>query len=816
MMSGMMQRKCTLALAVVAGVFAALACSLPSSLPFISTPTPTLTATATATATATSTPTPTPTPTPSPAERLENAAQEYLYGDWDSALDIYREIATVAVDLGVREQANIGAAKCLLALERYDELFRLTEQIQSQAVDNETAAKALLLKAWAYEGVENDGATAETYRQVLEMGAQPLRGYILDWRGDALWELGEYEQASQAYQAALFTDPTSERVQIEIKLAGTLEDRADLEGAIGIYQSIYDATDEEYLKAFLDRVMGDALMRLGRSEEAYARYLDAVENYPQFSDSYLALVELVNAGYAVSELDRALVDYFAGQYSPALVAFNRFEGLSPGERVGELHYYRGLTLRALGEYDLAIQEWDRLIAEYPDDEFISDAWDEQVTTLWAYLDQYPEAVELSERFAQTFPDHPRSGVFLYDAGRIAERNGDLNRAAELFRRAATNYPDADVAFRSQFLAGIALYRLGQMNPAQTAFLAAVEIARSGSDRAAAQLWVGKTHQELGAHDAAQQAYRAATLEDPNGYYGLRARERLIGGAPFRSVGTPVFPTSDQLDVARVAAADFLKARFPLGEGESYEGLKASLYAEPTFQRADLFWTLGRFAEAKVEFEALRSDYAKDAHKSFLLMEEMLERGLFQPAIYTALDLIELSGYSSTTAFDAPVYFNYVRFGPYFGDLILGAAENKGLDGIFVLSLVRQESLFESFATSYAAAQGLMQIIPSTAAEIVAKEGWPPDFTAADLYRPVVSIRLGVRYLADQRDFFDGDLYAALAAYNAGPGNSLAWKQLSGDDQDMFLEVIRLSQPRDYIRVIYWAYSHYNRLYIQPE
>jgi soluble lytic murein transglycosylase len=197
------------------------------------------------------------------------------------------------------------------------------------------------------------------------------------------------------------------------------------------------------------------------------------------------------------------------------------------------------------------------------------------------------------------------------------------------------------------------------------------------------------------------------------------------------------------------------------------------------------------------------------------MEEMLSRGLYQPAIYSALDLIELSGYSSERAFEAPAYFNYVRFGPYFGDLIFDAANSQNLDGLFVLSLVRQESLFESFATSYAAAQGLMQIIPTTAAELVAKEGWPPNFTDEDLYRPIVSVRLGVRYLADQRDLFDGDMYAALAAYNAGPGNALAWKRLSGEDQDLFLEVIRLGQPRDYIRVIYWAHSHYDRLYVQP-
>ncbi|MCK5635576.1 MAG: transglycosylase SLT domain-containing protein, partial [Anaerolineales bacterium] len=77
----------------------------------------------------------------------------------------------------------------------------------------------------------------------------------------------------------------------------------------------------------------------------------------------------------------------------------------------------------------------------------------------------------------------------------------------------------------------------------------------------------------------------------------------------------------------------------------------------------------------------------------------------------------------------------------------------------------------------------------------------------------VSVRLGARYMADQRDLFNGDLYAALAAYNAGPGNSSVWKELSQEDPDLFLEIIRLQQPRDYIRSIAWAFSEYQALYI---
>jgi soluble lytic murein transglycosylase len=162
---------------------------------------------------------------------------------------------------------------------------------------------------------------------------------------------------------------------------------------------------------------------------------------------------------------------------------------------------------------------------------------------------------------------------------------------------------------------------------------------------------------------------------------------------------------------------------------------------------------------------------------------------------------------------APDYLRYIRFGPYFGELFMPEALSQGMDGLFLLSVSRQESLFESFATSYAAARGLMQIIPSTGEYVAAREGWPPGYTADDLYRPIVSVRLGASYLADQRDLFNGDLYAALAAYNAGPGNSSIWKELSQDDPDLFLEIIRLQQPQDYIRSIAWAFSEYQALYI---
>jgi soluble lytic murein transglycosylase len=77
---------------------------------------------------------------------------------------------------------------------------------------------------------------------------------------------------------------------------------------------------------------------------------------------------------------------------------------------------------------------------------------------------------------------------------------------------------------------------------------------------------------------------------------------------------------------------------------------------------------------------------------------------------------------------------------------------------------------------------------------------------------MVSIRLGMHYLNQQRNYFDGDLYAALAAYNGGPGNTIAWKTLSENDPDLFLETIRIEETRTYIMKIYEIYTIYRSLY----
>jgi soluble lytic murein transglycosylase len=98
--------------------------------------------------------------------------------------------------------------------------------------------------------------------------------------------------------------------------------------------------------------------------------------------------------------------------------------------------------------------------------------------------------------------------------------------------------------------------------------------------------------------------------------------------------------------------------------------------------------------------------------SFRLANHLLDLGLYRSAIFAARQVLTLAGQESQQAsLTAPPYFNHLRYGLYYHDLIINEAQKYGLDPLFMFSVIRQESLFEGFVSSTAGAHGLIRSCP---------------------------------------------------------------------------------------------------------
>jgi soluble lytic murein transglycosylase-like protein len=112
----------------------------------------------------------------------------------------------------------------------------------------------------------------------------------------------------------------------------------------------------------------------------------------------------------------------------------------------------------------------------------------------------------------------------------------------------------------------------------------------------------------------------------------------------------------------------------------------------------------------------------------------------------------------TAPMPAPVVVPPPAPAPTPAELADAAADKYGLPRLLVRSVMAAESGFQPDVVSSKGCIGLMQLMPSTAQDL-----------GANPYDPAQNVDAGVHYLRDLLLRYDGGLWRALAAYNAGPG-----------------------------------------------
>ena len=121
-----------------------------------------------------------------------------------------------------------------------------------------------------------------------------------------------------------------------------------------------------------------------------------------------------------------------------------------------------------------------------------------------------------------------------------------------------------------------------------------------------------------------------------------------------------------------------------------------------------------------------------------------------------------------------------------------------------LSIARRESEFDYRVVSGAGAQGLMQIMPTTARQVARDLRISDHDPSRVLNDWKYNTRLGSAYLAELSRTFGGNIVMMAAGYNAGPGRPIRWMKEYGDplkgeiDIVDWIEHIPFNETRNYV------------------
>jgi soluble lytic murein transglycosylase len=137
------------------------------------------------------------------------------------------------------------------------------------------------------------------------------------------------------------------------------------------------------------------------------------------------------------------------------------------------------------------------------------------------------------------------------------------------------------------------------------------------------------------------------------------------------------------------------------------------------------------------------------------------------------------------------------------------ATEKHLDPALIAAVIYAETKFDP-RTSSAGAEGLMQIMPETAAFLARRSG-ATSFTTADLGTPRVNIAYGSYYLRYLLDEYHGIRLLALAAYNGGEANVNHWLA-QADGTHFTIRDIPFPETRAYVVRVLQAQLAYRHTY----
>lgn len=371
---------------------------------------------------------------------------------------------------------------------------------------------------------------------------------------------------------------------------------------------------------------------------------------------------------------------------------------------------------------------------------------------------------------------------------IFEQQQDLAQASDLYRHVGEHHPSHEEAVPSLWQAAWLQYRLGHYDRAEQMWR---DIAKQFPEdvwRPKVLYWLARAVEHRGDPSNAQALYHRVLVDFPYTYHGFQARQQLRRLA----VPIPAFAAQEQ-------------AYLPW-EHRPLVSLPSPLITQPSREQFHLIRTrelqhLHMYRRARREIHALEMHLPPTHATRYLIAtlhadnQEHLAALKRLNRIVGELTPLQVRGLNRD--------FWAILYPQRFLTPVTRQAARHDLSPYLILSLIRQESVFNPRAVSRVGARGLMQLMPATAQHVARQTGFKR-LRLRQLFDPQTNITLGTHYFAAQLRHFDNNPVFALAAYNAGPHRVKKW--------DEFIEHIPFEETRLYVKLILRNLFIYESLY----
>ncbi len=342
-------------------------------------------------------------------------------------------------------------------------------------------------------------------------------------------------------------------------------------------------------------------------------------------------------------------------------------------------------------------------------------------------------------------------------------------------------PSSDPALQHFWDKGWAAYARGDLNGAKDLFRFIIDTYTHANVRRQSQYWLARCLDRQGQKENARAIYQQLASSP---YEDLYAQHAVARGAK------RVEPRGNPLEREGSDWREIAEKQMPKELELAYELTALSAMRDAFLEvRRNLRRENTRFANA------LLADYYHAAGNE-LLMYTALRKA------WPQLATVEQDS--------VPTYFMKLYYPLKYGDEIEKYSKERGLDPNLVRGLILQESYYNPEAKSRVGATGLMQLMPATANDHAKRLGI--SFAASRLANPKVNVQLGTYHLQMLVNMFGGNVYLAVASYNAGQGNVLKWRRAAPrKPTDEFLESIPFQETRNYVKRVTMLRSTYARI-----